>query len=38
MDTMGLDLHNRQSQLCIIGSEKEITEKRIVTSRDRFTA
>jgi transposase len=38
MDTIGLDLHKRESQLCIIGSEGEITEKRIVTSRERFTA
>lgn len=38
MDTIGLDLHKRESQLCIIGSQGEITEKRIVTSRDRFTA
>lgn len=38
MDTIGLDLHKRESQLCIIGSRSEITEKRIVTSRERFTA
>ncbi len=38
MDTIGLDLHKRESQLCIIGSESEITEKRIVTTRERFTA
>lgn len=38
MDTIGLDLHKRESQLCIIDSQREITEKRIVTSRDRFTA
>ena len=37
MDTIGLDLHKRESQLCIIGSGGEITEKRIVTSRERFT-
>jgi transposase len=38
MDTIGLDLHKRESQLCLIGSEGEITERRIVTSRERFTA
>lgn len=38
MDTIGLDLHKRESQLCIIGSEGGITERRIITSRDRFTA
>jgi transposase len=38
MDTIGLDLHKRESQLCIIGSQGEITEKRIATSRERFTA
>jgi transposase len=38
MDTIGLDLHKRESQLCIIGSRSEITEKRIVTSRERFAA
>jgi transposase len=38
MDTIGLDLHKRESQLCMISAEGEITEKRIVTSRERFTA
>jgi transposase len=38
MDTIGLDLHKRESQLCIIGSQGEITEKRIMTTRERFTA
>ena len=37
MDTIGLDLHKRESQLSIIGSQREITEKRIVTNRERFT-
>jgi Transposase and inactivated derivatives len=36
MDTIGLDLHKRESQLCIVGSGGELTEKRIVTSRERF--
>jgi transposase len=38
MDTIGLDLHKRESQLCMIDSQGEITEKRIVTTRERFTA
>ncbi len=38
MDTIGLDLHKRESQLCIIDSKGEITERRIVTSRERFAA
>jgi hypothetical protein len=38
MDTIGLDLHKRESQLCIIGAQGEIMEKRIVTARERFTA
>ena len=38
MDTIGLDLHKSESQLCIIGSQGEITERRIVTTRERFTA
>jgi transposase len=38
MDTIGLDLHKRESQLCIIGSQGEVTEKRIVTTRERFSA
>lgn len=38
MDTIGLDLHKRESQLCILTEEGEIVERRIVTSRERFTA
>jgi transposase len=37
MDTIGLDLHKRESQLCIL-AEDGIHERRIVTSRERFTA
>lgn len=36
-DTIGLDLHKRESQLCILGADGEIAEQRIVTSRERFT-
>jgi hypothetical protein len=38
MDTIGLDLHKRESQLCIIADDGTSTERRIVTSRERFTA
>jgi hypothetical protein len=38
MDTIGLDLHKRESQLCVLTEEGEIVERRIVTSRERFTA
>jgi transposase len=38
MDNIGLDLHKRESQLCILTEEGEIYERRLVTDRDRFTA
>ena len=38
MDTIGLDLHKRESQLCVLTEAGEIVERRIVTSRKRFTA
>ena len=38
MDNIGLDLHKRESQLCSLTEEGEIVERRIVTSRERFTA
>lgn len=38
MDTIGLDLHKRESQLCIGRDDGSIEERRIVTSRERFTA
>src|SRR5947208_2037144 len=38
MDTIGLDLHKRESQLCVGHADGTITEQRIVTSRERFTA
>lgn len=38
MDMIGIDLHKRESQLCIRDAEGHATERRIVTSRDRFTA
>ena len=36
MNTIGLDLHKRESQLCIIADDGSVTERRIVTSRERF--
>ncbi len=38
MDSIGLDLHKRESQLCTLTAAGEVVEQRIVTSRERFTA
>jgi transposase len=38
MDTIGLDLHKRESQLCIGRDDGTVEERRIVTSRERFSA
>lgn len=38
MDTIGLDLHKRESQLCIGHDDGAAEERRIVTNRERFTA
>ncbi len=38
MDTIGLDLHKRESQLCELTEAGEIVERRLVTSRERFAA
>jgi hypothetical protein len=38
MDLMGLDLHKRESKLSIRAEDGTIAERRIVTSRERFTA
>ena len=38
MDTIGLDLHKRESQLCTLTDAGEIVEQRIATTRARFTA
>lgn len=38
MEMIGIDLHKRESQLCILDAEGHATERRIVTSRERFTA
>jgi hypothetical protein len=37
MDTIGLDLHKRESQLCIRQDDGTIIERRIATTRERFT-
>lgn len=37
MDTIGLDLHKRESQLSILTEDGELIERRIATSRERFT-
>lgn len=37
-DTIGVDLHKRESQLCVLTDAGVVTERRIVTSRARFTA
>jgi transposase len=38
MDTIGLDLHKRESQLCILAEDGTVTERRIVTRHERFAA
>lgn len=38
MDTIGLDLHKRESQLCFGNDDGSINERRIATTRERFTA
>ncbi len=36
MEHCGIDVHKRESQVCIIGDEGEIEERRIATSREAF--
>src|ERR1041385_1377420 len=38
MDTIGMDLHKRESQLCIGHDDGTMEERRIATSRERFSA
>jgi transposase len=38
MDNIGLDLHKRESQLCILTEEGEVIERRIVTTRESVAA
>lgn len=37
MDNIGLDLHKRESQLCLLTEDGERLERRILTDRERFT-
>ena len=38
MEHIGIDIHKRESQICILTPEGEILERRIQSTRDRFTA
>lgn len=38
MEIIGLDLHKRESQLAIQAEDGTITDRRIATNRERFTA
>ena len=38
MDHVGIDVHKRESQLCMLNPEGEVTEVRISTTRERFRA
>ncbi len=38
MDHVGIDVHKRESQICIETDEGEVLEKRIRTERERFEA
>jgi transposase len=37
-DTIGLDLHKRETQLCVLGPDGSVAERRIATTRPQFTA
>ncbi len=36
MDPIGIDVHKRESQICIITEDGEVIEQRIRTTRDRY--
>lgn len=38
LDTIGLDLHKRETQVCILTADGELIERRIATTHARFTA
>jgi len=38
VDNIGLDLHKRESQLCVLTEDGTVTERRIPTTRERLTA
>lgn len=37
-DTIGLDLHKRETQLCVLAADGAVAERRIATTRAAFTA
>jgi transposase len=38
MDHIGIDVHKKDSQICILGAEGELSEQRVRTTSDRFAA
>ncbi len=38
IDTIGLDLHKRERQRCILAADGAVTERRVATSRPQFSA
>jgi transposase len=38
MDNIGLDLHKRETQLCVLSEDGELVERRITTTPASFTA
>ena len=38
MEHIGIDVHKRESQICILTAEGEISERRIQSTREKFTA
>ncbi len=38
MDSNGLDLHKRESQLCVLAEDGTVAERRIATTRERLAA
>jgi hypothetical protein len=38
MDHIGIDVHKKESQLCILGEDGQLREPRIRTTPERFTA
>lgn len=38
MDTIGINLHKRESQVCILTADGELLERRMATTRERLTA
>jgi hypothetical protein len=38
MDHIGIDVHKTESQLCILGEDGQLSERRIRTTAERFAA